>query len=126
MNLAVNFMVIKVPFHKVTVKVVAKYFFGVITSELKLSSQIIAVAQHITDHYRWAANRNESLCSLCVHVSSFIAWVGYCKACLTIRRKVFPTTSIMPFHNLSNTLNFSRGIRHQPRFLSTIGYLVVR
>lgn len=35
------------------------------------------------------------------------------------------TTSIILFHNSSNMLNFSRGIRHQLRFLSTMGFLVV-
>ena len=56
-------------------------------------------------------------------------WVGYLLTHLTTslhgKKKRSSKASIMPFHNSSDALNFSRGICHQLRFLSTMGCLVV-
>lgn len=124
-------MVIKAPFSQGCCESHAFVLFFGLYTELKLLSgifQVIAIIQYSKTGHRWAANGNKRLCSLCPQVSSFMEWVRI--SCGTfdhgpLLEERSSTTSIILFHNSSNMLNFSRGIRHQLRFLSTMGFLVV-
>lgn len=88
------------------------YFFSLTLNGAEVAIRgirvIVTVEYSKTDH-RWTDARNKRRCSVCVQISTFMEWVGYRMTHLTMslyEEESFSTTSIMPFHNSSNGLDF--------------------